>query len=271
MHEKYSEFSYAELRELLLCGELEHEFMTDEDYADIIENELEQVNPSIDVLDLCVEGLSQYEEYKALKDMKIDLNTIFLEKPDKNKKIINTRAVKAALIAAIIIVFMLVSQLISLAFGFNLFGYIFNWGDEKVYIEAIPNGEASDFTVIPEYFMYENIDAVPNEYLSYIPKNIQSDYIFAEASYLDAGEGFIFLIAYSGHPDIYLTLNVNNSINTTIEKDDEHFEEYIVSGITYTLYKNLDYYKALWLNDGLLFDMSVNLSLDEVKKIIDNF
>jgi hypothetical protein len=271
MFDKYSEFSCIELRELLLRGELVHDFMTEDDYSDIIENELEQLNPNMEVLDLCIQGLNQYDEYKALENIKIDINAIFNENTNKNKRILNIRIIKVALIAAAITVIALFTQLVSLAFGFDLFGYIFNWNDEKVYIKPDLSNEAGDFLAVPEFFMYESKESVPDELLLYVPEYIQNNYIFTEASYLYAGESFIFFITYTSHSDINLTFYVNQSVNYSVEKDNDYFEEFTKNGITYTLYKNLEYHKVLWIKNGLLYDMSINIPLDEVKRIIDNF
>jgi len=271
MSENYSSFSYTELRDLLLSGELVHGFMTEEDYSDIIENELEQPKPNMEVLELCVQGLNRFDEYEVLKNIKIDMNIIFDETANKNKKNVSRRIIKVALIAAAVMVIALITQLVSLAFGFDIFRYIFNWSDEKVYVEANTNDETNDFIAIPEVCVYENKESIPDELLSFIPIFIQKNYRFVEATYLNAGAEFNLFLTYSSHFDINLTLYINKTTNYSIEKDNDYFEEIIKDGITYTVYNNVEYRKVLWIEDGLLYDMSVNLPLEEVKEIIDNF
>lgn len=269
MFKNYSEFSYVELRELLLNGELEHEYMTEEDYSEIIENELELPEPSMEVLDLCVEGLNQYDDYKALDNNKVDITSLINETIGK-KKIRIKRLIKTTLIAAAVVIVALLAQVVSVAFGFDLFGYIFNWNKEKVYITTISND--NDLSVDDtDLFIYENIESIPDELMIYISPFIIENYIFTEALYIKDGESFHFNIRFVKNNDINLSLIITKSINKTVEKDNDYFEEYEKDGVIYSIFKNLDYNRALWIKDGILYDLNINLSLDEVKEIIDNF
>lgn len=265
----YSEFSYAELRELLLRGKLDHEYMTEEDYSEIIENELELPEPSMEVLNLCVEGLNQYDDYKALDNNKVDIKSLINETIGKKKTRIR-RLIKTTLIAAAVIIVALLAQIVCLAFGFDLFGYIFSWGEEKVYINVVSNNndELIEDTAL---YMYENIESIPDDLIIYISPFILKNYNFTEALYIKDGEGFHFNIRFETDKDINLTLIISKSMNTMIEKDNDYFEEYEKDGVIYSIFKNLEYHKALWIKDGILYDLNINLPIDEVKEIIDNF
>ena len=75
----YSELSYEELRELLLNGELEHEYMTEEDYICLYDYETELADPNLTVLDFCDVGLSKLEKYKDCENIHVDMDAIFAQ------------------------------------------------------------------------------------------------------------------------------------------------------------------------------------------------
>lgn len=83
MNENYNEFSISQLRDMLLNGELKHELMTEEDYADILDNETSLEGFNLTVIDFCIDGLSKYEHYQELeKKINIDIDAL-IEKVDR--------------------------------------------------------------------------------------------------------------------------------------------------------------------------------------------
>ena len=269
MTEKYSELSSEKLREMLLLGQLEHRFMTQEDYSAIIDDELEMTEPNMEVLEFCTEGLYQFDEYKALENVHIDIDKLFNSVVSENIQIKRRSARKFVVVAAAVIAATLAVQLTAMALGYDLLGYIFKWGEEEIIIDAPPNELSTD---APDLRFFENADELPKELKQYISAHIFENYQLSEAVYMQENDIFFFTLHFVKDDDISLTMMINKQVNAMmIEKDDEVFEEYEKNGIVYTIFKNLDFHKVLWVRDGIVYDLGVNLPIDEVRAIIDSY
>jgi hypothetical protein len=254
MSKKYSGFTLEEIRELLLNGELIHEEMEQEDYAVLMDNEFEKPEPNNDVIRLCAAAFGKYDETKA---------------PPERLKI-----KRALFIAAAIAVTLLLTQLVAVALGFDLFGYIFNWEKERLVVSYTPEHdfkEEDDEYFEPVYESYENYVDIPNDIKILVPQYLIDKFEFAFASvYIESVDVFGHTFKFIGDNDAVLSLYIGKGTDIYIQRDDEYFEEYSVNGRDFTIYKNLERFKVIWIEDGLVFDMGVNLPLEEVKRIIDN-
>jgi hypothetical protein len=274
MSKNYNNLSIEELRELLLCGELIHENMHEEDYAILIDNELELQEPDNEVIRLCTSALSKYDSYSELDKINIDINRLINQPERKITPIKHRKLRKASLIAAAVIATLLITQIITVAMGFNLFGYIFDWCREILVIRhesESPQDELFDEVI---FEAYEKISDMPKDIVALLPFETLDDFKFFFGStefYSDRKFNAVFGYMLEYSDEVFLLLNISKGLDIHIEKDDELFEEYETNGTVFTLYKNLELYKATWISDGVLFDMGVNLSLDELKAIIDNF
>jgi hypothetical protein len=266
----YDDYSIEELRIILLNGELEHKLLTEEDYSDLIDNEMSLSNPLNDVIDFCISGLSKHESYQELDKINIDIKAIIKasDKENVNRKI---RIRKVLLkIAAAVLVIIILPQTISLAFGFNLWRHVFNWDKEIMHIE---NPHIDTIDEEPKFIIYEGIEDIPQDFKFYIPFYVWDNFDFINATNLIYGD--IYLLSFYFNKinieNINLSIVINNQINMSIEKDESFFEEYVKDGIEYSVFKNLEYFKVLWIEGDLLYHVNINLPLEEVKDIIDKF
>jgi hypothetical protein len=276
MSKKYNGFPLEELRTLLLNGELIHENMEQEDYSILMDNEFEMPEPDNEVIRLCASALGKYDEYKELDKINIDISGLI--KKHENSYIPNKRRKlkRGFLIAAAVIATLLATQLVASAMGFDIFGYILNWGKERLTVTQNPppcseNGGDSA-NIEPTYETYESLSDIPGYIAALIPRRIIEDFEFAFASICyESKDRFDYSFWFETADSVTLTLKILNSgVETQIEKDDEFFEEYSVNGKDFTIYKNLEIFKVIWIEGGVLYDMGVNLPIEEVKSIIDS-
>ena len=267
---EYDALSLSELRNMLLIGELKHEYLSEEDYADLIDNEMSLPEPLNEVIDFCIEELDKYEEYRKLENINVDIKAIIKQAGNENTadKKRNLRLIPK--IIAAVIILLILTQTVSMAFGFNLFKYIFNWNSEFLNVEVSTN----DFeSAEPIFTMYEDIESIPIEFKSYIPAYIWDNFDFLYAPIIIHGDNvnLTFYFNSKDEENINLSFSIFNNMNLYIEKDEDYFEEYEKDGITYSIFKNLEYYKVVWVKDDLLYHVNVNLPPDEIKKIADSF
>ena len=55
-----------------------------------------------------------------------------------------------------------------------------------------------------------------------------------------------------------------------VEQSDGLVEEYEVAGVTYYLFENYEFSRAVWLYDSYECDISGEVTIDELKKMIDS-
>jgi|GEM_PF-2375482 len=275
MSEKYNKLSLEEIRELLLNGKLVHENMKQEDYAILIDNELEMPNPNNEVVRLCASALGKYDDYKALDKINIDVQNLIKSVVVVSKESRKFRKSKRVLIiAAAVFATLLATQLVASALGFDLFGYIFNWRKEQLVINYNVEHDdeeenAGEFESV--YTTYENFSDIPSDIRSLVPQRINENLEFSFASiYIERSDKFSHTFKFINDDNVTLSLHIMKGTEIYIEKDDEYFEGYSVNGRDFTIYKNLEHYKVIWIDDGVLYDMGVNLTIGEVKSIINN-
>lgn len=267
----YTEFSAAELRAMFLQGTLKTEFLTQENYEDLLDNEDIYDVPDADVITFCVNGLEQFPEYRDAI-VKKSFNEMFKKDLINNKpkvKILNIKILKPILVFTIMAVTAMLAQIIAMASGFDLFGYIFNWNTDEV-IDIVNQ----DKIVLTEdfentYLFYKDL---PESLNNMISDDLIEKYSFSEALYRVRELSMRFrvdLIDLNGNG---LILSVSYSSNTQIEKDDEGYrEEYVVGDITYSISTNMGYYQAIWVKDEYLYHLYTRFSLEELKEILDNY
>lgn len=119
MVNNYSELLYEELRAMLLNNELEHEYMTEEDYSHLLDYETELDDPSNIVLNFCFDGLSRFDKYKDCDNINIDIKSLAKIHDKGNFKFSkNIRRVSIAVIAVISSFFVI--TVTAAALGYNV-------------------------------------------------------------------------------------------------------------------------------------------------------
>lgn len=85
-------------------------------------------------------------------------------------------------------------------------------------------------------------------------------------------ENVEFSISYiRGHD--YICFDLIQHIDTPItlyEKNIANVEEYYLNKITFYIFNNSDYTMATWIVDPIEYSLTTNLSIDELKQILDS-
>lgn len=273
MERNYDELSAEEMRELILQDKLNHNFMSEEDYIAVLDYEAFLGAPNEKTLDFCYAGLTLNEKYRDI-EIPFNINTLIDEFENRNnvRKGNKTKPVRiirllVSIIAAIIVL-MLSTQLIGMAFGFDFFGFIFNWNEKEVVGVSNLDSVAPDSfeSVITEY---TESDKIPDEMKSFSPDYLFKNYQFDSAVCI-SDFSLKYQFNFTGKEG-FLSLTVTDSGNTDVEKDENTVQEnYTAGNQLYTVFTNMDNYQVIWVKDGWFYHLYTQISLDELKEILNN-
>lgn len=209
-------------------------------------------------------ALEAYESFKQNYMPETD-NNVIPEKPKRGCP----RWIRSLTAAAAVLAFLLVGTVTARAFGFNFWKTVIQWTQETFHFgdwgssdvdnnlpydslqDALEQGKAPTWlvpTVIPEGFALTDIS------VEQTPLKRKYTAIYAN------GEKKIRIIVQE-HLDespIY------------VEQSGGAEEEYDVSGITYHLSSNHKNNRAVWLYDSYECDISGDISIDELKEMINS-
>ncbi len=206
-------------------------------------------------------ALEAYESFKQHYMPETGNNVIPIKTKRKSPRWVRSLAATAAVLAIL-----LTGAVTAKAFGFDVWKAVVQWsqetfhfGDEGVddnltYIslqDALEKGNVPTWlvpTYIPEEFVLIEVDAQKTP-----KKNIY------KAKY-ERGEEIIVIAVrdYLGRNPFY------------VEQSDGLVDEYEASGITYYLFSNQDQTRAAWLYESFECDISGDVTIEELKEMIDS-
>lgn len=180
----------------------------------------------------------------------------------------------AAVAAALAIVFFTTAT--ANAFGFDLFGYVAKWSEEFFHFESSPsttiepNNLNSDMT-------FDSLQQALDSYnISHrlAPTQLPQNYILTEIKVTDTPRENIFYSKYlNDKTGDTLSITIKQILignPFSIEKSDDLVEIYSIDGIAYYIFQNYDRLRAVWVVDEFECLISGNISIEEMKKIIDS-
>lgn len=175
--------------------------------------------------------------------------------------------------AAIILV--LCIPLSAKAFGWeDVWNVVARWAKDTF---SFVNGESSDvsdpspddcdkYATLQELLQENNIDS------SLVPTWIPDGYVLEKVED-DISPAQEVYIAYYKNGDMNLTLRVQTYVSTklqNIEIEEDSIEVYLVEGIKYYIIKNMEQLRAVWIVGSYECIISGDLSMEEVKMMIDS-
>jgi len=258
-----------ELRVMLLNNELEREFLTEEDYSDLIDNEMSLPEPLNEVIDYCIDGLSEFEEYQeTVEKINIDIEALIrqVDEEQKAKQCAGKRkkSKKMLFVAAAAVVAIFSAQLVSVVMGYSnvidLIRNAINTPEKKVMYN---NDKHMIFTDNTRFYDSMN-EMLETENLSILyPTKLPNGYEFTEFMIADTGD-YIELRAYAVDP--YISFAVEFGVDFQIDNYD-----YEINDIEYNIVETANgMYKAEWIDGsdsyGIIVGEKATLS-----KIIENF
>ncbi|MCI8810279.1 MAG: DUF4367 domain-containing protein [Oscillibacter sp.] len=300
------QLSQEKLLELLCAAPVPASTPEEEAYVDALEEaiiEKEQENPT----GFLPDAEQQWEEFQKLyfnpEDDRLSLDgeddpptsAPEIHQLTKGKKapVLRRALIAAAIVAALILL------MIPAALGYeNIFHMIGTWtsdtfrfapAPEKV-PDAPPRESSEDLaasspssgllTAVPlDFYEYENVQEFVDQYgitakiiPNWMPEGYAPTEIIAYDSTLDQDVSFYAVfecedkticIGYNYYYDSQL-----GSVNR--EKDDSEVQIYVTNGIIHYLYWNLDHARASWYNGDIECDISADVPMDQLVKMIDS-
>ena len=177
------------------------------------------------------------------------------------------------LIVAAVLVLMFGSMLTAQAAGVDVFGAIGRWTEEKFHFEIAPTSAdgTTDYTfreVSTERGFSKNLIPTwyPEGFEAFEPEdNSIEDYVNSVyCQYINKEENRSYLAMVSQYYD-------PSSIESTVyEKDETEIEIYEHDGKNFYIMSNLDSETATWSDGTFKIDIVGQLTVDEIKQIIDS-
>jgi hypothetical protein len=250
---KYDAFSAEDLRSLLFEEKLSHKHMTEEDYTALLSAEAWLDEPEERVIDYCYEGLARFSKYANIDVRDFALEDLY---PRVNTKPLRHLIIKrVSVIAAALILTVILAQVVCMAFGFDFFGYIINKNKGEV-VEVITT-DTFAFSNEDISIDYLEIDEMPEEISNKVPDYLFENYDFRFANHFRSGDQIKNTYAFTDAERNCIILTVSKFSEIDIEKDEGgQFDEYAENGIVFSVFTNMDRYKAFWIYDGYVYELA---------------
>lgn len=175
---------------------------------------------------------------------------------------------RTARIAAATVALLFALMVGAQASGLNVFGALAQWTSETFHFGA--EGQSENYDLFLEELGKNGIPKelaptwYPSEFTASKPSVRNSDSaVFVEISFSDPNQK-----AFQISIDRYISQP--NTEKNLFEKDDISVEVYQSNGKTFYIFSNLDSATATWSNDVIIETIWGNLSIKEIKAIIDS-
>lgn len=283
--------SYTEIRQMALAGELAFNKLTEAEVCDLLDQaivqfELDESDENEAFISSCLEALDNFPKYSPeLNDKKILTNIIAAQEKQSADKP-HIKSLKRTFLVAAIITALLCSTVIVHASGYNIFDWFFRRTSDSLDVEVTNQSSSQQHIsdddgeiMLPLEKEYTDIDTFIVENPSirlpeYIPDGME--FISCQVSIDTDGESYMMWFENS-------ETNENIALNQFIysdeqfaktfgfEIDNEYSEQYIVNDITHYIESNYDDYSVVWFSENRSYYVGSNLSLEEIKKIINSY
>ncbi|MDR2559185.1 MAG: hypothetical protein LBC86_06550 [Oscillospiraceae bacterium] len=285
MQTKYEGYSAQEIREMFFDNTLEADLMSINEYEKLFGCEMNLDEPNADVLVFCTKGLNQHEKYS--RDIQKPSFEVIAKKLEQKKRQIRKNSafkaihrVAAALVITTALAFF--AQIVAMALGFDLFGYIYNWlFKESVEITTSESKDDGSFDLPPitddgedevVFLEFERIEEIDEVWLNCVSPYLIDNYEFDTAYYLKVFDDRKFEIHFIDENENLLTLIIQNQPMFYIEKEDEGYvKELSANSITFSIFNNMEDFHVIWERDGFLCSLGAFLPLEAVEEIIQNY
>lgn len=177
------------------------------------------------------------------------------------------RFLRAVMVAAAMVVFIIAATVTASAMGYNLWGWLPKWDSELLSFESeSPQIETNSISLhgIPSVLTSLGIDEPL--YPTWLPDDMaRTEYVFEE-------DPFILHEAYSGN-DRFLSITISPSSGSETAKYQKLQNpptEYENSNVVHYIFDNSNNLQAVWNTGAYSTVIAGNITLDEMKRIIDS-
>ncbi len=236
-----------------------------------------------DLIDECIKTIEMLEgrqdniPQEKLQEMKQEMKLKYRDSKEKHHNQIRKKIIRVA--ACFILVFSM-TVAVADAFGFNPVKMIVSWREDTLNLRTgiksdnvQDNNTPKSSTFVQMKDAFENIKPSP-----LIPKWVPEGFSFKYAEKFVRSDNTNILLTYEDDDGkviifdyvIYNDSGKNTESETSFEKDSNEIEVYNKNGISHHIFSNLDQVQAVWGRLNTIYNISGDISTDEIKKIIDS-
>ena len=216
-------------------------------------------------------GKTAFEAYESFKQNympEVD-NIETTSKVSTKTRIAFPRWLRSLTATAAVLAILLVGSVTAQAFGLNIWEAVVKWTQETFHF-----GEWGDSNATNDMHYASLQEALAKGELttSLVPKWLPSDYELVDINIEHTPIQKAYIAKYiNGELSFIITVNEYfDGIPVYVERSDGLVEEYEVAGVTYYLFENYDHVKAVWIVDSYECYISGNVTIDELKQMIDS-
>ena len=210
-------------------------------------------------------ALTAYESFKQHYMPETDDTIILVKTRRRIPRWVRSFAATAAVLA-----FLLVgSSITSRAFGFNFWKTVIQWTQETFHFGQW--GESKANNTLPYASLQEALEKA-NVPVNLVPTTVPKGYVLADITAERSPLKKTYTAKYTNGEKV-LRITVRDYLDQSpyyVEQNDGLIEEYKVSEVSYYLFSNLEYNRAVWLYESYEYDISGDISIEELKEMINS-
>ncbi len=269
------------IREILLEKESDNN-ISDKMHRMIYEASLaDDVSMDTDLIDECIETIELIEKdqehisEEKLKVMRQKVDSSYEEwQKNENKRFFIRKVVQTA---ACFILILFVSSITANAFGYNIIHIIAKWGDETFNLHSQTQGESEKFKKVTESSAYDSVEKAfkgvePKPLLPiWLPDGFSFKYAEKHVGINDTSIILHYINADKIVSFSYIIYKEGKAVEDDInyEKDEREVQEFEKEGVKHYIFNNINQVQAVWSDLNIIYNISGDISIEEIKKIID--
>ena len=213
-------------------------------------------------------ALEAYESFKQNYLPEVD-NVEPASRASTKNRITFPRWLRSLTATAAVLAILLVGSATAQAFGLNIWEAVVKWTQETFHFGEW--GNANENNDLPYASLREALEKGKITTLL-VPNWFPNGYELSEIKVDNSPVQTIYKAIYiNGKRVLRVTVqDYLDNFPVYVEQSDGLVEEYEVAGVTYYLFENYEFSRAVWLYDSYECDISGEVTIDELKKMIDS-
>jgi len=245
-------------------------------------SEADELTMDTDLIDECIktieilEGNKEYVSQEKLLEMKQSVKLKYINPGDKNYK--QNYKKKFLRIVACLVLFFSATVAVANAFGFNPVKMIVSWKEDTFNISSQNGSDIIQNDIALSGVSFDKLeDAILDiKPAPMLPVWIPEGFTFKYAEKYERNSSIDLLLYYEDNNKniifdftIYKNTDINAENEAYFEKDSSDVEIYEKNGVNHYIFSNINQIQAVWTKLNVIYNVSGDISSDEVKKIID--
>ena len=241
----------------------------------------DEVTMDTDLIDECVkaidliEGREEHLDHEKIMALRYKVDRQY----EEWQKVQRRHSLKKLFVhsAAGLILFFFMSSAVANALGYNPIELIVDWSKDTFHLSSPNNYNEQDYNNLAERKIHTSIDDALQglAVTPLLPGWLPDGFVFAYAEEFTCLGDTKIVLCYenNAHKNIIFDIEIHGtqmSVDTFYEKDENELVIYEKNNIPHYIFHNLDQIQAVWVNANIVYNISGDISVDEMKKIIDS-